>query len=279
MSVHSTRKQVVRIVITVLMFAVAFTTIFPLLWMISASLKFEGDVFAYPIQWIPERMNAAVNYRTVWLENNFVLFYWNTIKVAVLTTIAQVTVSMMGAYAFAKINFRFKEQVFFFYLVTLMIPPQMTIIPTFMIFKWFNLIDKHAGLVIVAAFSVYGTFLIRQYMMGIPEELSESARMDGAGHWVIFSRIVAPIAKPAIATLIILKFIWVWNDFQNPLIYINSERLYTLQVAINMFQTEYGRFYALMMTAAVSAILPLILVYVIFQRYVVDGITVGAVKG
>ena len=155
----------------------------------------------------------------------------------------------------------------------------MTIIPTFMIFKWFNLIDKHAGLVIVAAFSVYGTFLIRQYMMGIPEELSESARMDGAGHWVIFSRIVAPIAKPAIATLIILKFIWVWNDFQNPLIYINSERLYTLQVAINMFQTEYGRFYALMMTAAVSAILPLILVYVIFQRYVVDGITVGAVKG
>ena len=101
MSVYSTRKQVVRIVITVLMFAVAFTTIFPLLWMISASLKFEGDVFAYPIQWIPERMNAAVNYRTVWLENNFILFYWNTIKVAVLTTIAQVTVSMMGAYAFA----------------------------------------------------------------------------------------------------------------------------------------------------------------------------------
>ena len=279
MSVYSTRKQVVRIVITVLMFAVAFTTRFPLLWMISASLKFECDVFDYPIQWIPERMNAAVNYRTVWLENNFILFYWNTIKVAVLTTIAQVTVSMMGAYAFAKINFRFKEQIFFFYLITLMIPPQMTIIPTFMIFKWFNLIDKHAGLVIVAAFSVYGTFLIRQYMMGIPEELSESARMDGAGHWVIFSRIVAPIAKPAIATLIILKFIWVWNDFQNPLIYINSERLYTLQVAINMFQTEYGRFYALMMTAAVSAILPLILVYVIFQRYVVDGITVGAVKG
>lgn len=273
------RTNVPRVIFTVIMFAVAVTMISPLVWMVSASLKFEKDVFNFPIEWIPKNFHAAENYRTVWAENQFALYYWNTIKVAVLTTLSQVTISALGAYAFSKINFRGRDKIFFFYLTTLMIPMQVTIIPTFMIFSWFRLINTHLGLIVVASFSVYGAFLLRQYMITIPEEVSESARIDGAGHLTIFSRIIIPMSIPAVATLMILKFIWTWNDYQNPLIFLSSRRLYTLQLAIQSFQTEYSQFFALMMAAAVSSILPLVVAFLFAQRYVIEGISLGAVKG
>jgi len=272
-------RKPLRIFITVIIYLFALTTVLPLLWMLSTSLKFESDVFNFPIEWFPKRFNAAANFFSVWVENKLVVYYWNTIQVTILTTISQVTVSALGAYAFSKIEFRFRDQLFLLYLLTLMIPAQMTIIPTFMIFRWLHLIDTHLGLVLVGSFSVYGTFLLRQYMIGIPMELSEAARIDGAGHFYIFRKLLVPLCQPAIVTLVVLKFIWVWNDYQNPLIFLNSQRLFTLQIAIQSFQSEYGRFYALMMTAAVSAILPLIVLYMIAQRYVIEGISAGALKG
>lgn len=273
------RLFVAKIFVNVLIYLVAATTVLPLIWMVSASLKFEKDVFQFPIVWIPTHLNAAHNYFTVWVKNDFSLYYWNSIKVAVLTTLSQVTISALGAYAFAKIKFRFRDAIFLFYLMTLMIPPQVTIIPTFIIFQVLGLIDTHLGLIIVASFSVYGTFLLRQYMTGIPDELCEAARIDGAGHGFIFSRIIVPISQPAIVTLVILKFIWTWNDYQNPLIFLSTQHLYTLQIAIQSFQSEYGRFYALTMTAAASAVLPLVVIFLVAQRYIVEGIAVGAVKG
>jgi multiple sugar transport system permease protein len=247
--------------------------------MISTSFKIEGEVFAFPIQWIPHTWNFS-NYANAWSGSfSFPLFYFNTIKVSILTTILQVAISALAAYAFAKIHYKHSKKIFMVYLSTLMIPAQVTIIPCFMIFKWIGIIDTHLSIIIVSSFSVYGVFLLRQFMSTIPDEMSEAAIIDGANHLQIFGSIVIPMVKPAIATLAMLKFIWTWNDYQNPLIFLVSPKLFTLQLGMRSFSSEYGNQYALTMAAAVLAILPLMLVFLFCQRFIIEGISIGAVKG
>jgi len=268
-----------RIFYTFIIGLLALAMVLPFLWMISTSFKYEGDVFEFPIKWIPKRWDF-MNYYEAWNSTfNFPLYYYNTLKISVLTTILQVTISAMAAYAFAKINFRYSKKLFSVYLSTLMIPSQVTVIPCFMIFKWVGLIDSHLGLIILSSFSVYGVFLLKQFMSTIPNEMSEAAVIDGASHFKIFSTIIVPMTKPAIATLAMLKFIWTWNDYQNPLIFLVSPRLFTLQLGMRSFSSEYGDRYSLVMAAAVLAVLPLMLVFLFCQKYVIEGITIGAVKG
>jgi multiple sugar transport system permease protein len=267
------------IFLTVVMAAVAVTMVLPFLWMISTSFKFETDVFSFPIRWVPTKWNWKNYYDATHTQFDFALYYFNTIKVAILTTIAQVSVSTLSAYAFAKIRFKFRNALFFLYLSTLMIPSQITVVPAFMIFSWLKVADSHFSIIVVSSFSVYGTFLIRQFMLSVPNELSESARIDGAGHRLIFARIVLPISIPAVATLAMLKFIWTWNDYQNPLIFLSSPRLFTLQLGMRSFASEFGEHYAMTMAAAVLAILPLFVVFFFGQRYVIEGISIGAIKG
>ncbi len=267
-------------IVTVLFWIVGVSMLMPLVWMISTSMKFEADVFTFPIQWIPTRFNAIENYNTVWGEQyNFAMYYWNSIKVTILTTLAQVVVSAMGAYGFSKIKWKYRDQLFLLYLATMMIPPQVTIVSRFMINKFLGLYDTHLGIILMLSFSVYGVFLLRQAMTAIPESLSESARIDGAGHFTIFARIILPLTKPSLATLAILKFVWTWNDYQTPLVFLNSRELYTIQLGMKQFQTEAGSYYSLIMAAAVSAIIPLVIFFLMGQRHVIDGIASGAVKG
>lgn len=269
-----------RIFYTLIVGAVAITMILPFVWMISTSFKIEMEVFNFPIEWIPKTFNPN-NYATAWSQRfSFPLYYFNTIKVSVLTTLLQVTVSATAAYAFAKIKFACSKTLFALYLATLMIPSQVTIIPSFIIFKWLHLINTHLGIILISSFSVYGVFLLKQFMSTVPDEMSEAAIIDGASHWRIFTRIMLPIVQPAIATLAMLKFIWTWNDYQNPLVFLTSENLFTLQLGMRAFSSsEYGNQYALMMAASVLAILPLMLVFLVFQRFVIEGIALGAVKG
>ncbi|MBZ4644605.1 MAG: multiple sugar transport system permease protein [Petroclostridium sp.] len=273
-------QVILKSIMTVVIFVIAFTMTLPLLWMLSASMKVETDVFKFPIEWIPKRWNVVSNYKEVWgSQYNFAMYYWNSIKITVLATICQVFVSAMGAYGFSKINFKFRDSLFLLYLATIMIPEQVTIVPRFMIFKWLGLFDTHTGLVMMLSFSVYGVFLLRQFMVVIPNSLSESAKIDGANHFRIFMQIILPITKPAIATLSILKFVWTWNDYQHPLIFLSSKEKFTLQLGMKQFASESGEFYSLIMTGAVMAIIPLIIVFIIGQKYVIEGITMGAVKG
>ncbi|XID90540.1 carbohydrate ABC transporter permease [Paenibacillaceae bacterium WGS1546] len=265
---------------TLILSVFAITMLFPLLWMISASLKYEVDVFNYPIQWIPERWNAVNNYGKVWSSAyNFPLYYWNTAKVAIIVTIAQLVVASMGAFAFAKLNFKFKNGLFLLFLGTMMIPDQVTIVPKFMLMTWLNLIDSYEGLILLLVFSVYGVFLLRQFMLSIPDSLIEAAKIDGAGYARIFSTIVVPISQPVLVTLAILRFIWTWDDYQNPLIFLRSKELFTIQLGMSQFASESGTFYSLLMAAAVCAMLPLFVIFVAGQRFIIDGITSGAVKG
>jgi len=271
---------ILKTVMTVIIGLVALTMVLPFLWMLSASCKVEADVLKFPVEWIPKTWNAVQNYTEVWGGRySFITFYLNSIKVTVFTTILQLLVSAMGAYAFAKIKFRFREPLFLVYLSMMMIPDQVTIVPKFLIFNQLRLYDTHLGLILLGSFSIYGMFLLKQFMTGIPDALSESAKIDGASHFRIFAQIIMPISVPALATLMILKFVWTWNDFQNPLVFLNSEKLYTIPLGMTKFMTEYTSYYSLMMVAAVCAILPLIIVFLAGQRYVMEGMTVGAVKG
>lgn len=268
-----------RVLLTLVLALVTLTMLFPLLWMISASFKFEADVFKFPIEWIPANPNFG-NYAEVWFgKYDFPLYYWNTIKLSVLVTAAQLFISAMGAFAFAKINFKFREPLFALFLATMMIPDQVTIVPKFMLMKELHLLNTHTGIILMMVFSVYGVFLLRQHMISIPNALMEAAKIDGAGYGRIFLQIMLPMSTPAMITLGILRFIWTWNDYQTALIFLSDQKLYTLQLGMSQFASESGAFYSQMMAAAVCAIVPLLILFVVGQKSIMEGIASGAVKG
>ena len=269
-----------KIILTVIFWLIGFSMLLPLIWMISASFKMEADVFNFPIQWIPPRFNGFENYKAVWgKQYNFGLYYWNSIWLTVAATALQMFVSSLGAYGFSKVHWKGRDQVFVLYLATMMIPPQVTIVSQFLIAKQIGLYNTHLGLILLYMFSVYGVFLLRQSMLGIPESLSESAKIDGASHFRVFLQIIFPLTKPALATLGILKFVWTWNDYQAPLVFLSSRKLYTIQLGMKQFASEAGNYYSLIMAAAVSSIIPLVIAFLFGQRFVIDGIASGAVKG
>jgi multiple sugar transport system permease protein len=274
------RLDIRKLVVTLIMVLIGICFLMPFLWMISASFKVEEDVLTFPIQWIPERWNVLENYKEVWTGSMpFLLLYWNSIKVTVLTTLVSCTISCLAAYGFAKINFRGREFIFLIVLATFMIPPQTLLVTQFLLYRWLGLYDTHTGLILLNSFSVFGTFMLRQFYLGISNEIIESARMDGAGHLRIFTSIALPLVRPAIATYAILRFIWTWNDFQNPLIFLRSKELYTIQLGVQSFSDQHGSVYSLMMAASVSAILPLLIIFIIGQKNVIEGIQLGGVKG
>ena len=274
------KLNITKVILTAIFWAVGISMVLPLIWMMSTACKVEADVFNFPIQWIPPRWNLVENMKEVWGgAYNFGLYYLNTIKVTLGATFLQVFVSALGAYGFSKVKFKGRDKIFLAYLATMMIPPQVTIVSQFIIMREIGLYNSHAGLILMLAFSVYGVFLLRQAMLAIPESLSESAMIDGAGHVTIFFRIIMPMIKPSLATLATLKFVWTWNDYQAPLVFLNNRALYTIQLGMKQFASESGSYYSLIMAAAVSAILPLIIVFLFCQRFVVDGIATGAVKG
>lgn len=269
-----------KLILTIVNALVGVIFLLPFAWMISASLKIEEEVLTFPIQWIPKQFNAVENYTKVWTGSlSFTLLYWNSIKVTVLTTLTSATVSALAAYAFAKIPFKGRELLFMIVLATFMVPPQTLLVTQFLLYRWIGLYDTHLGLILLNSFSVFGTFMLRQFFMSVNHEIVEAARIDGAGHIRIFFRIALPLIKPAIATYSILRFIWTWNDFQSPLIFLNSELLYTIQIGVKSFADDHGSIYSLMMAASVSATVPLLIVFLIGQKHVIEGVQLGGVKG
>ncbi|ULL15892.1 carbohydrate ABC transporter permease [Paenibacillus sp. H1-7] len=269
-----------KLIITVIMFAVSLMFLMPFFWMLSASFKMEADVFNFPIDWIPKQWNAIANYKEVWFgDYPFYLYYWNSIKITVVTTVLSVTVSALAAYGFSKVQFAASKWLFLIVLTTYMVPSQAILVPQFILYRYIGLFDNHIGLIIIGSFSVLGTFMLRQFFMGLHNEFIESAKIDGAGHWRIFWSIAMPLVRPAVATYAILRFIWTWNDYTNALIFLRTDKLFTIQLAMQKFTSLSGEFYSLIMAAAVSAILPLLIIFIIGQKSVIEGIAMGGVKG
>jgi multiple sugar transport system permease protein len=271
----------VKLVNTVIMLIFGVIFLLPFIWMLSTSFKIEADVFKFPIEWIPSTWNGLENYKQVWNGNYpFLQYYLNTIKVSVITTVLSVLISSMAAYGFSKVQFKGKEIIFIIVLATYMVPTQAFLVPQFILYRWLGLFDSHLGLILLGSISVLGTFMLRQFFMGIHHEFIESAKIDGASHIRIFRSIAFPLVQPAIATYAILRFIWTWNDYLNPLIFIKSDRLYTLQLALRKFADAYGgQTYSLIMAGAVSAIMLLLIVFIVLQKQVIEGIAAGGVKG
>jgi len=270
-----------KLALTIVMFIGAVFMVLPFAWMISASLKLPSEIFKFPIEWIPSKLQLG-NYKEVWFNasNPFYLFYWNSIKVTGLSVAGTVLVSAAAAYAFAKIRFVGSGALFMCYLATMMIPHHVTLVPRFVIIHWLGIYNTHWALIIPAVFNVLGIFLLRQFFISIPGELSEAAHIDGAGHFRIFTRIILPLGKPAIMSLVILTFVWNWNDYMNPLIFITSKALYTLPLGLQSFLSMEDQVqYNLVMAGATIAVIPILVVFVVAQRYFIEGIATSGLKG
>jgi multiple sugar transport system permease protein len=256
----------------------AAITLLPFLWMLSSSLKDFGQIFRFPPDLVPDPI-VWENYSRLVTNFPFTLWVYNSAIVSISVTIGHVLSCSLAAYAFARVPFRGRDRLFLLYLATMMIPFQVTLIPTYVLMKSLGLIDKLSALIIPGVLGgPFGTFLLRQFFMTIPGELEDAARMDGADYLTIYSQIIMPLAKPALATLAVFVFLQTWNDFLWPLVLINSSERKTLPVGIagmvGQFNTEWG----LLMAGAALSVVPMLVIFIAAQRYFVQGITLTGLK-
>lgn len=219
------------------------------------------------------------NYVEIFQAVPFGRFYWNSLFVAVSTTAIQILTASLAAFAFARLRFRGRDALFLVYLATLMIPFQVTMIPNFILMRYLQWYDSYQALIFPSAFSVFSTFLMRQYFMGVPLDLDEAARMDGAGSWRIWAQVILPLSGPVLATLAIFNFQASWNDFLWPLVITNSLSMRTIPVGLSSFQGEFNTEWHLLMTGSVIALLPILIVYIIGQNWFVRGIAFSGMGG
>lgn len=272
------KQKIKEIFYYAMMFLVSLAMVFPFLWMISTSFKYDSQVFTVPIQWIPNPVNFS-SYVKVWTEEPFFIFYKNTAFVAICATAGQVIISALAAYAFAKLKFWGKNFIFGLYIATMMVPWHTIMIPQYQIISRLRLTDTHLALILGQLASAFGIFLLRQFFMTVPDDLVEAARIDGAGELLTFGRIMLPQAKPALATLIIFTFIQVWNDYMAPLIYLNSKEKYTIQLGLKFFQSEHTMQYTIIMAGTVCALIPILIVFLIFEKQITSGMVHSGLKG
>ena len=273
-----TRTIQSRIFIYTLLTILAVLVVVPFGWMLLASVKTSNEVFSIPMKLFPKEFQW-INYQTIWDKIPLLTFFKNTFKIAALTTLLQVLTSCFAAYGFSKVEFKGRDILFLISVTTFAVPWQAYMVPQFALISRMGLTDSHMGLILMQAFSGFGVFLIRQFMIGVPNELLEAARIDGLSEYGIFAKVALPLVKPGIATLVIFTFVNIWNDFMGPLIYLNSTRLKTIQLGIRMFISQYGADYALIMAASVCSLIPVLVVFMICQKWFVEGITAGGVKG
>lgn len=275
---YQKKRLVTKIVLTVIMAVISIIMLMPFAWMLSASFKPDNQIFNFPIEWIPKDFTWA-NYDRVWNSDvPFTRFFTNSLKVTLLSVTGEVLTSALAAYAFAKIKFRGREVIFLIYLATLAFPTQMMLIPRYVLFKAFRIYNTHWALILPGMFTAFGTFMLRQFFMSIPDELCESAKIDGAGHFTIFSRIVVPLAIPAFSALIIFQFVGSWNEYEAPLVYIRSKELATIPLGLNFFRDENSSSYGAIMAASVCSLLPIFAVFLTFQKQFVAGIATSGLK-
>ncbi len=263
-----------------LLVAGALVMVTPFVYMVSTSFKAQAYVLTIPPQFIPHPATTA-NYSDAWTSQDFSRYFVNSLLVAVVSTAVSLLLSSMMAYAFARFDFAGREVLFRILLLGLMVPAIMLIIPQFILAKYLGLLDSLTGLVVfyVAGSLSLNTFLLRGFFESIPAELDQAMQVDGAGPWVRYYRLVLPLAKPALATATIFTFLASWDEFPWALTIINSPQNRTLPLAIQLFQGQNATQWGLVFAASLIAIVPVIIVFLVFQRYFVQGLTSGAVKG
>lgn len=271
-------ERIINVIFLIIAILVAVIMIIPFLWMLSASFKLKNEIFSVPIQWIPKTFHMD-NYDEVLNEINFPVYFLNTAKITISITLLQVITCSMAAYAFSKLKWPGRDMVFLLYLGTMMIPWHAIMIPQFVIIQRMGLYDNHLALILTGAFSVFGVFVLRQNMVSIPDSLCEAAKIDGCSPFGIYMRIIVPLTKNGILTLIVLTFNSVWNDYMGPMIYLDSDSRRTIQLGLATFKRQYDANYGAIMAGTVISLIPIVIIYMIAQKYIVDGIAYSGVKG
>lgn len=254
----------------------SFAILYPLVMVASSAFKPEIEIFAFPMTIFP-REGTTANF--IDLQRNFPTYIWNSVKVTFTIVGVQLLTATTGAYAFAKLEWRGREILFLTYIATFMVPIHAIIIPQFIIVRSLGLFDSHTALILVSAFTAFGTFLVKQFFVTVPDSLLEAARIDGASEYTIFARLMVPLSKPVLATLIIFSFRFFWNDFFGPLIYIVSPSRKTLTLGMADFVTQYAIRYGPQMAASLISIVPVMIVFIAAQKYFVGGIVTTGIKG
>lgn len=260
----------------VVLVVIGLSMVLPFVWMVLTSLKPAAEVDAPT--WIPSALNWK-NYPQVFEMIPFIRFYWNSIFVALWVTFLQVFTSALAAYAFSRLRWKGRDTVFLLYLATMMLPGIVLMIPVYDIMIQFGLVDSYVGLILPAAFSPFGTFLLRQFMMTIPPSLDEAASIDGASHWQIFWDIIMPLTRPGVITLAIFSFLGTYGSFFWPLVMMRSVDKYTLPIGLLFFESSRGQATHIMMAAVTLTIIPMVIAFIFLQKRMIAGIQLGGVKG
>lgn len=257
----------------------ALSMILPFIWMVLTSFMTNSQIFSYPPQIIPKTF-LWENYTEVSEKIPLFRYFLNSLLVSIATVIGQIITCSMAAYAFARLNFKYKEFIFLIFLATMMIPPQVNIVPLFFLMRELHWIDTYWALIIPGIFGGFGIFLLRQWFLSFPAELEDAAKIDGCNPLETFWHIALPLALPAIVTLGIFSFITSWNSFMWPLIVTNSEVMKTLPVGLASFKGSFRETteWAQLMAASVVSVIPVIVVFILGQKYFVKGIMMGAIK-
>jgi multiple sugar transport system permease protein len=266
-----------NVLLHLVIYALAIVVIAPFLWMILTSFKDMSEIYVYPPKWLPEKFNLD-NYVNAFTAAPFGRYYLNSLIVAFAVTLGQLITCSMAAFAFARLRFKGRDILFYIFLGTMMIPYNVTMIPSFMVLYWLGWIDSYYALIVPGLASAFGTFLLRQFFITIPRELEEAAYIDGATRFQVLRRIIVPLAKPALATLAIFTFMGVFNDFIWALIVINSEQMQTVQLGLAIFRDRYLTEWDLLMAGSVTAVLPILIVFFFAQKYFIKGITLSGLK-
>ncbi len=274
------KKAVVgKVIVYAILIVWALIMIIPFLWMLSAAIKSDREVFQMqPFVFIPENPKWD-NYLKIWTKIPFGTFVGNTIYLTLIVTFLQLLTSSFAAYSFAKLNFRHKNGLFLAYIATIAMPWQVYMVPQFIMMRGMGLNDKLLAIICLQAFSAFGVFMMKQFYEGIPNDLCEAARIDGMSEYRIYSSIMIPLSKPALSTLTIFTFVATWNDYLGPLIYLRSQDKKTIQLGLKMFISQYSSDYGLIMAGSVLSLIPVMIVFLVFQRYFVEGVASTGLKG
>ena len=278
MMIESSGQKILKVLLYVFLIIMAAIMILPFLWMISASLKQDRDVFTFPIQWIPEEPEWA-NYSKIWTQIPLLTYILNTVKLTIIVTLLQLFTSSFAAYAFAKLRFKGRNALFLGYVATIAVPWQAYMVPQFIMLRSMGLNNTHLAIIILQAFSAFGVFMMKQFYEGIPTELCEAARIDGMTEYGIYAKIMLPLAKPSLSTLTIFTFVNTWNDFLGPYIYLTRDAKKTIQLGLRSFIGQYSSEYGLIMAGSVVTMIPVIAVFLALQKYFVEGVASSGLKG
>jgi len=273
-------KQIFRpIVVQVILVLAGLSFLIPFLWMLSTSLKIDEQIFTFPPVYIPNPFVFS-NYPRAITFIPMIKYFWNTMQISLLATLGVVISCSLVAYSLSRLQWKGRDALFILTLATMMLPFAVTMIPLFVVFKTFGWINTFAPLVVPHFFgSAFYIFLLRQFFMTIPQDLSDAARIDGASELGIFARIILPLTRPALATIALLQFLGSYRDFMGPLIYLTNESTYTLSIGLTMFSSEHTTEWSLLMAASVIMTAPIIVLFFFTQRTFVQGITLTGIKG